>query len=255
MRILIVTINSSKLNFNPAILKDFADKEEIDIRDGLESGKEFIINYLVNQKKHVDFIIISRESSSYFYEWNQNDEEANIDTFAIWLRKLNECYSSDNFQIKSIPLILNDCETYHKSISILSFQNLYYDLILDINSIHPDYILYHLGRPINNWINKLGDELDNLDLDTSFNFEKSIIKKKDSHDLKILSKNFIDRCQKLNYVWIGDNINKLYINVDKLKEMFKISILNPNLRNEKEYHRFFLSNKGILLRDQYYETI
>jgi hypothetical protein len=255
MKILIVTTNTTIDYFDKLQFQHFADPSEIEISYGFEAGKDFIRNNLIVNQKHLDFIIITNQEKKKDVVWKSSFDESDINEFAYWIRNLSQTYSSDNFQIRSIPIILDDHNTYHKSLFINSYKQSYYDLILDFKYVNQDKLVYFLSKPINHWLNKLGDELDKFDLDTQFNFQTSLVGQKDSFDVKILSTGFFRRQQELNYIWIGNNIKKLYIDSDTYKELLKKSAKLKNLRNEKEYHNYFLKNKGLLLGDEYFKTI
>jgi hypothetical protein len=254
VRVLIITNDTRLSSIDVGRFRDFGDPDDIEIKHGFNAGMEFIQNYVLRDQKHIDLIIVSRQKKT--NPWDFEYEDNHIDDFAIWLRDLSENYSSDNFQISSIPLILDDEETLHRSLFIASFKNKFYDLITNLKSIRDDRILYILGKPINSWLNKLGDELDRVDLDTQFDFAKSLVPKKDSFDTKILSNNFFLRLQKLDYAWIGDNIKRLYVDADMFKKLLDKSDKDKKLRNEKEdYHSFLLRYQGLFLGDQYSKTI
>lgn len=235
------------------MLKDFAGPKDIEVKYTFESGMEYILNSVVEKQKHLDFIVVSRSNGRNIWEFGNDD--SNIHEFAIWLRNLNLTYSADNFQVSSIPLVLDDKETYHRSLFVASFKNKYYDLITNLSAVNEHIASKIIALPLNGWLNTLADELDRADLDTGFNFNKSLIPKKDTFDTKILSSGFFQRAQGLNYVWVGDNIDKLYVDADLFKKMLDRSCRNRAKRNEKEFHHYLLSNKGILIGEEFYDTI
>lgn len=251
MQILIVTERLISKDMDLTPFRDLAEPSEIEVCN-VENAKIFITK-LIEQKKHLDFIIISKlpKNEFHFFNYNKKDEEIE---FCKWIRDSKETYSSDNFQLSAIPIILDDGETLFRSSSV-SFKNVLFDFILDLNELSKEKYFDILGCPINKWLHKLGTELDRVGLDCNFIFEKSIVPSKDSFDTEILSQGFFRRQQKLDYLWIGDNIKQLYVDIDRYSLLLKQSARKQGLRNEKEYHRFMLNNKGLFLTEHYKSTV
>jgi hypothetical protein len=255
LKILLITDETRLSSIDVRRLSYFADPSDIEVRYGFESGMEFIQNYAIRDQMHIDFILVSRQKRQTFWD-DFYFENSRIDEFAIWLRGLKENYSCENFRVSSIPLILDDEETLHRSQFISGFKSNDYDLITNLKYIRDDLISQIIGQPINRWLNQLGDELDRADLDTKFDFASSLVPKKDSFDTDILSQSFFSRYRRLNYAWIGDNIKKLYVDIDEFKKLLDKSDKYKNLRNEKEdYHTFLRKYTGLFLGDQYVSTI
>jgi hypothetical protein len=133
-----------------------------------------------------------------------------------------------------------------------SFSDYEYKIQSDTESIIG---LYNCGlaSALDSWLSALEDDLDKLDLDTTFNYALVNHRKNEEriNDCKILSQNFIKQKNILDYNWIGNKLNLLESGSDALEKILKTSELNPKLRNEKEIHSILKSNKAFLLEEKY----
>lgn len=71
------------------------------------------------------------------------------------------------------------------------------------------------------------------------------------HKLDILSENYVQFPRSLDYLWFGKNLNKIDISLNELDDLLKRTERNKNLRIEKEFHKYFLKNSGIIKIDKY----
>lgn len=233
-----------------------AEPDEIEVIQGESAAKEWIDKHLFVRQKHLDLILILRSDKSP-HEYFLEDENIHTDSFIDWIRDSKEEYSDSNFNFKSIPVVLFDSELHDRSITSSSFRNKKYDLIFPYRSFwsYNEYFIPKLGRPIYEWIAKIGDELDNIDLDLSFNFGISRVAKIDTLGYDILSESFLRRQQSLNYLWTNTNIELIERTVDMWGKLIKESVANPRRRNEKDIHKLILANDLVLRGENFRKTI
>ncbi|MDQ2718359.1 MAG: DUF4263 domain-containing protein [Bacteroidota bacterium] len=213
-------------------------KDDILIETETSRAKETIFNSLIEFQKHIDIIIVDLKSK----------EDEIIEELAIWIRN-KECeYSFKNFQLKSITIILyKELELWRK------YRNNLFDHVIFNNTTKEQKEIY-IGKSYDDWLNKLATDLDNLNLNINLSFATFDIKWMLSHrfhKLTILSANFVQFPRNLDYLWFGNNINKLDISINELDDLLRLTMRNKNLRIEKRFHQYFLNNSGIIKIDKY----
>lgn len=247
MRILILS--------NSAIDKDadlhqwslLAEPDEIHLFFEESAIKEFIDKHLIKEQKHADLIVIYNREKNGFEFWEERSVTQD-DSLIDWIRESEDEYSDNNFNLKAIPVVIFDAELSHKQYFIASFKNKKYDLIRHPYSFEYDEVFLEVvGRPIYHWIQRIGSELDSLDLDLQFNFQRSRLNKIDTLGFEILSESFVRKRQSLDYLWVGNNIWILDQAADKLSKLTRESLSNRKIRNEKEFH------KALVLCDENYK--
>jgi hypothetical protein len=233
-----------------------AEPDEIEIIQGENAAKEWINKHLFTRDKHLDLIMILRSDRSP-YDYFIDEENIRTDSFIDWIRESKEEYSDSNFNFKSIPVVLFDSDLHERSVMSSSFRNKKYNLIFPYRSFwrYDEYFIPKLSRPIYNWIRRIGDELDNIDLDLSFNFSISRVSKIDTLGYDVLSESFLRKQQSLNYLWTNGNIELIEKTADLWEKLVKESVINPRKRNEKDIHKLILTNDLVLRGENFKKTI
>ncbi len=242
MKIMLLTDKTIDRSADLLYLQQLAHlKDDILIETETSRAKESINTSLVKLQKHIDIIIVDLKS--------QEDEI--IEELAVWIRK-KECeYSFKNFQLKSITIIL------YKNLELWrAYRNNLFDNVI-FNNATKEQKEIGIGKSYDTWLNKLGADLDNLNLDTNLlldGFDTEWMWSHRFHKLNILSENYVQFPRSLNYLWFGNNINKLDISINQLDDLLKLTNRNKNLRIEKRFHQYFLENPGILKIDKYHSS-
>lgn len=126
-------------------------KDDILIVTETSQAKSIIADSLIRLQKHIDVIIVDLKS----------EEDEIIEELTVWIRG-KECeYSFKNFQLKSIAIVL-----YRKLELWRSYRNNLFSKIV-FNNTTKEQKEISIGKTYDDWLNKLGADLDNLNLDTN----------------------------------------------------------------------------------------
>jgi hypothetical protein len=230
MTILFIS-NQSNLTKEEAlkIFQPYTEEKDFHYFKSLSKAKDFLTNKLIEKDKHLDFIIS---------DWKfQND---NSKTILNWIRNSLENYSSNNFQLKSIPfLLIEDRENQSATISdgfdavIENFPNNYINL------------KHNITNSIRKWRTSFADDLELIGLDpknkTNYsNHRKTFIA---YYKLKVLSKTFVDKkSNSLNYIWTDFDYTNLVDSNERFEKKMKQTLIKPTKYLEKEFHDFLRDN-------------
>lgn len=120
MQILII---SEDYEFKEKSIKLFSgnyveERGNVSLVNSLDEAQSFIQKDLVERQKHIDFIFIDSETSDFLLQ---------AERFGKQIRESIEDYSSHNFQLKSLPLILYKDDGHNE------FNNSYSEIMLNDN--------------------------------------------------------------------------------------------------------------------------
>ena len=202
---------------------------------------------LLQNQEHIDVIVFDVDEKIDF------DIEDNILSYIR--TKVNHTYSNKNFRLSYIPIVFLYKEYMVKRNGEISLSKFPYHIQYNTGIIG----LYETGlaKSIDNWLSTLSDDLDKLDLNTEFNFEKTneTLNEERINDCKVLSREFFQSKRHLDYNWLGNKLNLLEEGSDKLYKILKNCEVNPKLRNEKEIHQVLEVYKGFLLEEKYKRSV
>jgi hypothetical protein len=208
---------------------DYCEPGDLHFRYDLDSAKDFLINYLFEKQKHIDFVV-----TDWLFAGN------NAKSLLFWLRNSEEIYSDRNFQIKSLPVLLvQDPNNYSSYI-----EDGFSAVISDFPRNHQSLSLA-IKLAIKEWRSLVANELELIGLDpktqrTHPNKRNNFIS---YYRLKVLTRHFVDQKSKhMSYTWATADLSKL----DNSNEMYwnkmARTMRNPPKYLEKEFHDFFIGN-------------
>lgn len=241
MKVLYVTNTGVSKNLDHGYLSRFAEKEDILYIESVDEARNYILYHLVGLQEHIDFIMVDLKGV---------DEEV-IGDFAYWIILQETEYSQNNFRLSSIPLILVRSRDYEMGLDE-SISSLYTKIF---NEGHDDTVKQEIiGTAISQWMQKIGDDLAYFNMDLKLQFDSPKLKwllSHRTHKLKVLTETFFRRMKKLPYIWFGENLKTFDISLNTLYDLLKKAERFSSLRNEKEIHRYLLSNLRVLLGEFY----
>lgn len=243
MKVIIVSEELIQTEDVQGLYSSISEPQEILIFEP-KTASERLINEVFSPQRHIDLIVCQ--------DPKEKDEKKLMKEFASWIRNSGFEYSNNNFKVSEIPIVLDSPMEFQDSHSSIrgAFHYPYNALFSRENRRFEQ----GLQAVIRSWQNELESELDRLDLDWRFDFARSVLTKFNHPSLKILSDSFLTRRKPLNYLWVNDNYQNLAVDMLTFEKMLKTSSRNSRLRNEKEYHDFFLNNKKILLGQDFLQT-
>ena len=227
---------------------NYALREDI-IVVAYDNIKLEIQNRLLEKQEHFDLLIFDVEKEIDFKA---------ADAILTYIRTASNhyTYSGRNFKLNYIPVVFIYKEYMLQRNGDISLSDHHYN----IEYINEKRIeLYNTGvsSAIDTWLNYLASDLDALDLNTQFNFDKtnSRLNEERINDCKVLSQEFLKVRSSLQYNWIGNKLNLIEEGADSLYKLVKEHEKNSTLRNEKQIHVELKANKGFLLEEKYKYSI
>lgn len=237
------------------------DRSDLIIVYSFDEAKRYIDDYLYERQTHIDLIFIEI-NSSYFLELTGR--------FGNYLKGISYDYSSNNFKVNSIPVILYK-DTYHNyetnllqqymiekdAEGFLIGRNFNFSLFNGVLTKNKDLqkIGIHdnvVANGLDQWLDDLNSDLDTLNIDHTDRFSLNIDHyNRVEHKIKILSEKFCLNSKKLDYLWIKGSDSILERNVDELFDILQKYESNPKLREEKKIHDF-LKKADYLLKGEHY---
>lgn len=207
----------------------------------LFQAKQCLTNRIIGKQKHIDFII-----TDWWFDYQ------NSKTLLSWLRESNETYSANNFQFRSIPVLLIEDTGNQSSYISEGFDG----VIGDFPSNHLRLKLT-IKDAIRTWRYALADDLDLIGLDPKT--QKIYPKHRSSfmsyYKLKVLSRKFVNnKSKRLNYIWTNSKIQPLNDSNDAFQEKMIKTLLHPPKYLEKEFHDFFIANPTFLKGEDFLAT-
>lgn len=199
----------------------------------ISKAKAFIESSLINEneQKHIDFIVS---------DWSFGN--TNIRVLLEWVRNSEKQFSSNNFQLKSIPfLLINDSKN--------TFISEGFDGVIDGFPNEIWRFESKIKSAIKQWRYNIAVDLDLIGLDPKTqkeyrNYRKDFIS---YHRLKVLTRSFVDKkSKKLNYIWTSQSVGELNNANDKFYAMIQKTLNNPKAYSEKNYHEFFKENPTLV---------
>lgn len=193
-------------------------------------AKGFLTNTIIDKQKHLDFIIT---------DWNIYFQNAS--TFLNWIRESKDSYSDNNFQFRSIPVLLIE-DTINQS----SFISEGFDgVVKDFPNNHFQF-RQTVKTTIRTWRYSLANDLDLIGLDpqTQKNYSDHRSNFISYYKLKVLTRKFVDNKSKnrLNYIWTNSDLKSLHDSNQAFDDKIIWTRKSRPKYLEKEFHQFFLSN-------------
>jgi hypothetical protein len=214
----------------------------------------FLTNYLIDKKNHLDLIIVDDYHSELSHsldghEYSIPKPTNTFTTIEFIGNNSTETYSKSNYYLRNIPII-KICNE-HDDVNPTERNYIYFDYCLDIHI--DNYLLEASSKAIAytrdliiSDLKTLGLMLDNKYHLIKTNFALYHYEK----DLKILSKEFVERQKLKSFYWFEYPIEEVEEAINRYMDM--ISTLQKfDKREEKEIHRFFKKNPYFILRDKY----
>lgn len=239
MKILFIDINLDEVQdnnqesygFNINLLKTLAEIQDIRKEVSFDGALNYINEYLITDKKYLDFILICVNST---YGDKAND-------FAQLIRRNKETYFHGYFNISALCIIVITEFTFHDNV----IKNELFSKILYSYSNEAHFIT-ELGNTIIDWRQKLAGELDDLNLKPTIefkNFDPDWAVRYKLHRLKILTSKFIAERSNFSFIWLGDNLKLIDYSVNEFQQLIK----SRNRYKEKHIHQYLKRNERFLL--------
>lgn len=257
MKILLI---SEQKTLPPSYFKIFEgdyieSRRDVIVKLSAQDAKEFLMNTIIENQKHLDFIIADYSTHKFHEEINR---------LMIWLRETKENYSIRNFKLCSIPFFLmnNDLLINEKSVfqwmPSTSLQTQLHNGIVikpdDFSQIGTNNNV--LASGLTTWLDDLKSDLDDLDIDSEGKYFLDLkILEKRSYKLRVLSDQFHHNTKRLDYIWVGNSRKIVESTGDEILKMLKQYEGNPSLRNEKEIHKLLRANEHLLKGEDYYRSL
>ncbi|WP_416438911.1 hypothetical protein [Phnomibacter sp. MR] len=170
--------------------------DEIILQNDVNTCKSFIEDHLANiqKQKHIDFIIS---------DWEIKNEKS--EKIISWLRNSTDIYSSKNFNLNKIPVILIEDST--KTFDSDNFDATITDFPTNINQFNQTIV-----KTIKKWRELIAEDLETLGLDPSKinSFLHQVNNSKSYYRLKVLSKEFaFNKSNKTSYIWTNIGVNDI----------------------------------------------
>lgn len=242
MKVLYIS-NRQFINKNEALtwFQNYCEHSDLFLYTDLNSAKQFLTEQVIEQQKHLDFIIT---------DWSFNFQNAK--SLLSWLRESNETYSANNFLFRSIPVLLIE-DTSNQSSSISEgFDGVVKDFPTDHFRLRLE-----VKNAIRTWRYSLADDLDLIGLDPQTqkiypNHRSNFIS---YYKLKVLSRQFVDsKSKRLNYIWTNSEIKPLNDSNEAFLDKMNRTIRNPPRYLEKEFHEFFRANPTFIKGEDFIAT-
>lgn len=208
---------------------------------------------LLEKQKHIDFVVADFSSDMFYQQYFE---------LAEWVRGSELAYSNKNFKFSSLPLfIMNNYYSLRRSFEPFFDEEIdfMFDGLVNKPTDYRRIGIYNngLSNGIDHWLEKLKDDLDNLDLNQNSNFDELNLDlfEARAYKLKVLSYHFKDTHKKLDYIWVGNSLKIIESTGDKLLKLLKTYSQNPSLRNEKQIHQFLIESEHLLKTENHFKSI
>ncbi|MBE9584006.1 tRNA amino-acyl synthetase [Mucilaginibacter sp. JRF] len=224
-----------------AWFKPFCESEDLHIYNDFNLAKEFL-ERVVEGQKHIDFIIT---------DWEVNVSFAN--EIVSWLRNSEHIYSSKNFQLRALPILLIEDDDKQSSAVRADF-----DQVVSDFPTNPLKLRTAIKSAIKKWRYSLANDLDLIGLDPKTltyhpNDRKAFIS---YYRLKVLTKDFVNvKSKRLNYIWANSDAQLLNQRNEQFEKHIYRATYNPSKYMEKETHDFLKNNNTLLLGENYSKPI
>jgi hypothetical protein len=229
----ILYISNKKLVNKDEALKWFKfyceESDDLHLYQNLRSAKDFLIKEILEEKKHIDFIIT---------DWKFGSENAK--SLLSWIRQSEEIYSSDNFLFRSLPVILIEDRINQSATINDGFDSVIQDFPNDSLKLKNA-----IKDAIKTWRYSLAGDLSLIGLDPKTQIIHSDHRMNfiSYYRLKILTRQFVNnKSKRLNYIWTNEKSDILYDSSSEFLDKMNRTIKNPPKYLEKEFHDFFIKN-------------
>lgn len=255
MKILLISENSIEIQQYIKLYEgDYVESvDDIHIKFSIADAKTFVETFLINAKKHIDFVIADFNTDSFYNEFVE---------LTSWFRESSTTYSQGNFQLRSIPVFLMN--------NMLGYERLHYEQIdYEIDNVFDGLVFKpedykrigvgnnSLANGLKRWLDKLASDLDDLDMNHSEDLSKLNVKifRAMAHKLRVLSPDFDRQKKSLDYTWIGNKKQIIESTGDDYAKLLKTYSQNPSLRNEKQIHQFLIKYNHLLKSEDFHKSI
>jgi hypothetical protein len=240
LKILIINSDPKKDEQFRNSLRTISEPQELKIFHNIDEAERFITYELEKNQKELDLII-----TDLFDNYYPSARE-----FCYSIRyNTKSTYSSNNFKLSSIPIIL----LFSGRLNNEQYIEYGFDEIINTSF---DYYFRTITSTVisvvKKWRNLVFDDLEVLGLGTNQVFNKvniHIIKSK-AEITKILTEDFVMKRKKLDIMWIKPNLFKLEQGIELLDKKIKESE-NQKKKNEKNFHKIFKNYNELLLRGSF----
>jgi hypothetical protein len=220
----------------------FCEPQDLYIKDDFELAIDFLQNEIIKPQKHLDFIIT---------DWVIG--KTNAKNVLNWIKNSTFNYSSNNFKLRSLPVLLIEDAEMQSDLINEGFDSIVQDFPTDHLKLKES-----IQSSIKSWRYQLANDLQVVGLNPQTlklypNDRKAFIS---YYKLKILSREFVEsKSKKLNYVWGNNNIYSLNNINQQFFDHIKKAKYNPSKYMEKETHAFLKSNETLLLGENFSNSL
>ncbi|MGN8068416.1 hypothetical protein [Mucilaginibacter sp. 22184] len=226
---------------------------DVIIRYSIADAKIVIETELIENQKHIDFIIADFTSDAFSQSYTE---------LAQWVRASHFTYSDKNFKLSALPLFLMN--------NMLGYERQHYEHVDELIENLFDGLVYKpennkrigttnnpLAKGIDRWLDRLKSDIDDLDLDTRSDFTKVDMRifNARAYKLRVLSEVFYENKKPLDYLWMGNGLQIVESTADALIKLLKTYSQNPSLRNEKQIHLFLQTYHHLLKSENFHKSI
>jgi hypothetical protein len=169
------------------------------------------------------------------------------------LRESNATYSSNNFRLKSVPILLIEDNDIQSDELSKGFSGLVKDFPTNRTKLQQA-----VKNAIKAWRHELAGELDMIGLDpqTLRLYHNQTTNFISYYRLKILSREFVDnKSKKLKYIWLQNDFSDLYKANDEFNWHLKRGYQLKIKYLEKEFHDFFNRNLSFLQGENFANSV
>jgi hypothetical protein len=212
------------------------------IKTTFESAKQFLADDIIDEHKHIDFIIT---------DWQIKGDNAK--SLLNWIRESEHNYSNDSFQFRSLPVLLIEDEKNQSSAISEGFNETVVDFPTNKYQLRNS-----IKNAVKNWRYSLANDLDLIGLDpkTQKSYDGHRAKFISYYKLTVLSRGFVDsKTNRLNYIWTNSNITMLSDANQAFEDKISWAKRSSERNIEKIFHQFFIKNPTLIKGEDYLTTI
>ncbi|WP_343522036.1 hypothetical protein [Pedobacter sp.] len=211
------------------------------IKTTFDSAKQFLADDIIDDNKHIDFIIT---------DWQIKGDNAK--SLLNWIRESEHNYSNDSFQFRSLPVLLIEDEKNQSSTISDGFNETVVDFPTNKYQLRNS-----IKNAVKNWRYSLANDLDLIGLDpkTQKSYDGHRAKFISYYKLTVLSRVFVDsKTDRLNYIWTNSNITMLSDANQAFEDKINWAKRSSDRNIEKIFHQFFIKNPTLIKGEDYLTT-
>lgn len=215
--------------------------DELHFYASLQKAKDFLSTNVIADQKHIDFVIT---------DWNFSGH--NPKSLLDWIRESKDIYSNQNFQFRSLPVLLIEDTVQQSNIIKEGFN----EVIADFPSNRLKLSLA-VKSAIKQWRYDLADDLELIGLDpkTQKEYTNDRMNFISYYRLKVLSREFVNtKSKKLNYIWTFPDVRTMYDANQAFFDVMMWTMRNRPRDMEKRIHQFLLQNPTFIKGEDFEGT-